>query len=84
MGQLVDLCEEEGLDGIDFDWEGGEEELQKSEGCMRTPCAETTTPTSAAATPDDPRHLTRTHDVYGAYPPGSPRGCLYDIPVTKP
>ena len=37
VGQLVDLCEEEGLDGIEFDWEGGEEELQKSEGCMRTP-----------------------------------------------
>ena len=28
--QLVDLCEEEGLDGIDFDWEDGEKELQKS------------------------------------------------------
>ena len=37
VGQLVDLCEEEGLDGIDLDWEGGEEELQKSEGCIRTP-----------------------------------------------
>jgi len=22
VGQLVDLCEEEGLDGIEFDWEG--------------------------------------------------------------
>ena len=37
VGQLVGLCEEEGLDEIEFDWEGGEEELQKSEGCMRTP-----------------------------------------------
>ena len=37
VGQLVDLCEEEGLEGIEFDWEGGEEELQTSEGCMRTP-----------------------------------------------
>ena len=37
VGQLVDLCEDEGLEGIEFDWEGGEEELQKSEGCMRTP-----------------------------------------------
>ena len=37
VGQLVDLCEEEGLEGIEFDWEGGEEELQMSEGCMRTP-----------------------------------------------
>ena len=37
VGQLVDLCEDEGLEGIEFDWEGGEEELQTSEGCMRTP-----------------------------------------------
>ena len=37
VGQLADLCKEEGLDGIEFDWEGGEEEQQKSEGCMRTP-----------------------------------------------
>ena len=32
VGQLVDLCEEEGLEGIEFDWEGGEEELQNFRG----------------------------------------------------
>ena len=47
-------------------------------------CADTTTPTFAAVTPTTPRHDTRTHDGKRVYPPGSPRGCLYDIRVTKP
>jgi chitinase len=28
VGKLLDLCEEQGLDGIDFDWEGGAEEIK--------------------------------------------------------